>query len=149
MSSHAACARCRARSVRKEVALRAIEFEREVLGSLGLSKNSKTVTGNCGTRPGRAIPDGIRRSDLIEVKSGTRVTFTRQLRILLSSADSTGMRLYLVVSPRTSSISYSLSQAINRTGGLVLVFDPDTSKFSGWWDRVSALRTTQKTATPR
>jgi hypothetical protein len=146
--SHTACDRCRARCVRQEIARKALEFERRVLVSLDASKNSQKVTGTCGTQMGRAIPDGIRQTDLIEVKSGSRVCLTRQLRILVSSATSTGMRLYLVVSPQTCTISYPLAQAIDRTGGQVLIFDPRTSRFRSWWDRVTRHGTRTKAITP-
>jgi filamentous hemagglutinin len=109
-----------------ENAIRGRAFERAALSALGAAKNtSKVVVEGLG----KSIPDIIRGS-ITEIKSGERISNTRQLRIQAAEAARRGVPLNLIVGPETKSVSGPLQDAIKESGGRVLVYNPTTGAFS-------------------
>jgi len=107
-------------------AAKGLEFERAVLAALKAAKN-KTKIPLQGAR--QSIPD-ILNEGVTEIKSGVKISNSRQLKIQAAYAESKGMTFNLVVSPETRQISEPLRRAVKARGGTIQRFDPETGLFS-------------------
>ncbi len=71
--------------------------EAKVLAEKGLAKNTEKVVG----AEGKAIPDALTKTDLVEVKDAARVTDSKQLRIESQAAQGSGRQSTLVTGENT------------------------------------------------
>jgi hypothetical protein len=77
---------------------------------------------------GRSIPDSLIRG-VTEIKSGLEIDSSLQLRVHAAHAMSQQIPFNLVVSPTTWWISKDVEEAVRKSGGTILRFDPATGKF--------------------
>ncbi|NJL30058.1 MAG: hypothetical protein HC897_20270 [Thermoanaerobaculia bacterium] len=101
-------------------------FEKVAIEALGTLKNTKSIkVDGLGT----SIPD-ILKNGITEIKAGKEIRFSKQLQIQEAKAKELGVPFSLVVSPNATHIPKKLRAAIDRTGGKIYVFDPDTKTFT-------------------
>jgi hypothetical protein len=104
---------------------RGLAFENDVLGALGATKNTASITVDGET----AIPDIIGPGRTVtEIKDRINVFNTAQLRTEAAWADT----FNLIVSPRTEYISAPVQQAVYGSGGTIQVYSPATGAFTPW-----------------
>jgi hypothetical protein len=107
-------------------------FEGSGLQALGLDKNKARITQT--TRSGATItivPDGINGTTLVEFKNVINITDSSQFR----GYAATGQPIVLIVSPRTQTISGTVTDWIYRrapVGSTIRIFDPVEKTFTDW-----------------
>jgi hypothetical protein len=101
-------------------------FEDAAIAALGAAKNNEKVIVE---GLGAAIP-AVLKGALTEVKSGFEIDNVPQLKVMAAEAQRRGVPLNLIVSPKTRRVSASVRDAVDASGGKILVFDPASGAFS-------------------
>jgi hypothetical protein len=108
--------------------LRGNAFEREVRSALGAT--GKTPVTYRATRV-TTIPDLPvgKRFGVADAKDVRQLTGSRQLRTQIAIAEAEGLPFSLFISRRTRTVSTSLRDAVRRTNGRILEFEPESRTF--------------------
>ncbi len=110
-------------------AARGAAFESQVLQALRVAGNSLNIVTNIGNR---VRPDSIAHG-ILEIKDKINITSTAQLRGEFDLAINTfKLPFNLVVSMNNQSISQSVQDMVQRSGGTIVRFDPSTGSFLPW-----------------
>ena len=109
-----------------------LQFQGDALAARGVPANTTRISTTLpdGT-PITVIPDGAVggiRGTLIECKAVCNIKNSDQFR----GYAATGQPIELIVSPQTQSISDTVINIIDRSGGSVRVYDSTTGKFIQW-----------------
>jgi hypothetical protein len=111
-------------------------FPYRVMQALGEVGDSTTVvTGMTRKGPRNAVPDlpvGLKYG-ITDVKDVEALAFDPQMQAMADAALKHKLPFNLITSPKTKSISKPLSDAIKRSGGIIMEFDADT----GLWRAVT------------
>ena len=104
----------RGATIRKN-AINGRNFESKTLRDMGLEKNTRKIEGT--TTKGKAIPDAMTSTRIVEIKDVLRLSNTKQFRIGIENAIEAKKSFELVVSGRNAYISQPLREEIFKTGG--------------------------------
>ena len=113
-------------------------FQDAVQDFLKVTENQELVLGGVGSgRHYAARPDVLNAGTVADIKDVVDVRSTKQLRALADVAKLSDVPFSLVVSPRNNSISGAVVDAVESSGGLIVMFDERSARITSYLDLVS------------